>query len=173
MDNTNIIIIAVVIIICFLGIYLFVYKKEVRASKEEEDKKPVQDNSLQLQAYERLTILTERLSLKNLVSRISPANMRADVYHTLLVESIKQEYDYNLSQQLYVSSQAWQAVTNLKEQNIFIIHQLVNTLPPNASGMDLVKRVLELLDADPKTSLHTIVLEALRFDAKKIMAGNA
>ena len=97
--------------------------------------------------------------------------MQVDVYHSLLVESIKHEYDYNLSQQLYVSSQAWQAITNLKEQNIFIIHQLANTLPAGAAGIDLVKRVLELLDADPKTSLHTIVLDTLRFDAKKIMEG--
>jgi pantothenate kinase len=170
LENTNITIIAAVIIVCFLGIYLFVYKSEIRAQKKEE-KKPDVDKSLQLQAYERLTILAERLSLKNLVSRISPAGMQADVYHSLLVESIKHEYDYNLSQQLYVSSQAWQAITNLKEQNIFIIHQLSNTLPPNSTGIDLVKRVLELLDADPKTSLHTIVLDTLRFDAKKILTG--
>lgn len=170
LDNTTITVIAAIIIVCFLGIYLFVYKTEVKAIKKDEQKTNA-DKSLQLQAYERLTILAERLSLKNLVSRVSPAGMQVDVYHSLLVESIKHEYDYNLSQQLYVSSQAWQAITNLKEQNIFIIHQLANTLPAGAAGIDLVKRVLELLDADPKTSLHTIVLDTLRFDAKKIMEG--
>lgn len=170
LDNTTITIIAVVIIVCFVAIYLYVYRSDVRAMKKAE-KQPALDKSLQLQAYERLTILAERLALKNLVSRISPAGMTADVYQGVLVESIKQEYDYNLSQQLYVSPQAWQAVTNLKEQNIFIIHQLANTLPQGASGLDLCKRILELLDADARTSLHAVVLEALRFDAKKIMSG--
>ncbi|MFT3705064.1 MAG: hypothetical protein QM802_22040 [Agriterribacter sp.] len=171
MSDSTIIIIGVVIAVCFLGIYLFVYRSDVRANKKEE-KKANENIGLQLQAYERLTILAERLSLKNMVSRISPANMQADTYHTLLTETIKQEYDYNLSQQLYVSSQSWQAITNLKEQNIFIIHQLANTLPPQASGLDLCKRILELLDADPKTSLHSIVLDVLRFEAKKIMSGS-
>lgn len=170
LDNTTITIIAVVIILCFLGIYLFVYRSDIKEMKKAE-KQPALDKSLQLQAYERLTILAERVALKNLVSRIAPAGMTADVYQRLLVESIKQEYDYNLSQQLYVSPQAWQAVTNLKEQNIFIIHQLANTLSPEAPGADLGKRILELLDADAKTSLHAVVIEALRFDAKKIMSG--
>ena len=170
LDNTTITIIAVVIIICFLGIYIFVYRSDVKEIKKAE-KQPALDKSLQLQAHERLTILAVRLALKNLVARIAPAGMTADTYQRLLVETIKQEYDYNLSQQLYVSPQVWQAITNLKEQNIFIIHQLANTLPQGASGPDLCKRILELLDADPKTSLHTVVIETLRFDAKKIMSG--
>lgn len=171
MDNSSIIILAIAIIVGVLGVYLFVYFKEIRGTKKEE-KQSGYDTSLQLQAYERLTILTERISLRNLVSRVPPADMAAPVYHSLLVESIKQEYEYNLSQQLYVSSDAWQAVTNLKEQNIFIVHQLANTLPNTATGLDLSKRILGLLDVDPKTSLHTIVLDALKFEARKVMAGS-
>ncbi|MBN8790500.1 MAG: hypothetical protein J0I84_25760 [Terrimonas sp.] len=170
LSNTAIIIIAVVIIICFLALYFFTYRTDIKLGKELE-KKSVADTALQLQAYERLTILTERISLKNLLSRISPADMQVGVYQSLLVESIKQEYEYNLSQQLYVSNQVWEALTNLKEQNIFIIHQLAGTLPANAPGIELSKRMLELLDADPKTSLHFVVLDALKFEAGKIMKG--
>ncbi|PVD53085.1 hypothetical protein DC498_06895 [Terrimonas sp.] len=170
LSNTAIIIIAVVIIICFLALYFFTYRTDIKIGKELE-KKSVADSALQLQAYERLTILTERISLKNLLSRISPADMQVGVYQSLLVESIKQEYEYNLSQQLYVSNQVWEALTNLKEQNIFIIHQLAGTLPANAPGIELSKRMLELLDADPKTSLHFVVLDALKFEAGKIMKG--
>lgn len=170
MDNSSIIILAIAIIVGVLGIYLFAYFRETRGVKKEQ-KKPAYDATLQLQSYERLTILAERISLKNLISRVSSASMQAAVYHSLLVENIKQEYEYNLSQQLYVSAQAWQAVTNLKEQNIFILHQLANTLPDSATGMDLSKRILELLDADPKASLHNIVLEALRYEARQLMLG--
>ena len=169
MDNSSIIILAIAIIVGVLGIYLFAYFREIRGVKKEQ-KKPAYDATLQLQSYERLTILAERISLKNLILRVAPASMQAAVYHSLLVESIKQEYEYNLSQQLYVSAQAWQAVTNLKEQNIFILHQLANTLPDTATGMDLSKRVLELLEADPKASLHDIVLEALRYEARQLMS---
>ncbi|HRO46915.1 hypothetical protein [Agriterribacter sp.] len=170
MNNNSSIILAIIIIVGVLGVYFLFYFRETRGVKKER-KKPAYDASLQLQAYERLTILAERISLKNLISRLSPAHMEASAYHVLLVESIKQEYEYNLSQQLYVSAQAWQAVTNLKEQNIFILHQLAHTLPETATGMDLSKRILELLDADPKTSLHSIVLDALRYEARQLMAG--
>lgn len=170
MGNSSIIILAIIIVAGVLGVYFLFYFRETRGVKKER-KKTAFDATLQLQAYERLTILAERISLKNLISRVSPANMQAAVYHSLLVESIKQEYEYNLSQQLYVSAGAWQAVTNLKEQNIFILHQLVNTLPEAATGLDLSKRILELLNADPKASLHDIVLEALRYEARQLMLG--
>lgn len=170
MGDSSTIILAIVIIVGVLGVYLLFYFREKKGTGKQE-KKPAYDRSLQLQAYERLTILTERISLKNLVARLSPAGMQAATYHALLVESIKQEYEYNLSQQLYISAQVWQAITNLKEQNIFILHQLANTLSVNASATDLSKRVLELLDADPKTSLHQIVLDALRYEARQVMTG--
>jgi hypothetical protein len=87
----------------------------------------------------------------------------------VLVDQIKTEFDYNLSQQIYVAPQAWQAVTNLKEQNIFIINQVAQTLPADAKGAELSKRIVELLNTDPKVSLHPIVLEALNFEAKKLL----
>ena len=46
---------------------------------------------------------------------------------------------------------------------------LAATLSPEATGVDLAKRILELLEADPQASLHNIVLEAFRYDAKKLM----
>ncbi len=171
MDNTSIIILAVVIVVSVFGAYLLVYRKDIRGLKTQ-DNKTDQDKALQLQAYERLVILTERISLRNLIDRVSPTGNAAS-YQSLLVDTIKQEFDYNLSQQLYVSSQAWQAVSSLKEQNIFILHQLSALLPAEATGTHLAKKVLELLDSDPKTSLHSVVLDALRFEAGKLLKKQA
>lgn len=124
---------------------------------------------LRLQAYERLVILTERLSLPNLISRIPAGDLNASQYVQALTDQIRQEYEYNFSQQLYVEPAVWDAVTNLKEQNIFILHQLIQTLPPGANGLELAKRVLELLQQDPNASLQPIVLDAIRFEARKLM----
>ncbi|HEV8079163.1 MAG TPA: hypothetical protein VGP43_00510, partial [Chitinophagaceae bacterium] len=79
------------------------------------------------------------------------------------------EYEYNISQQVYVSPEAWRVVNNLKEQNIYIVNQLSATLPNQATAMDLNKQIIDYLMSNPKSSLHTIVLEALNFEAKKIM----
>ncbi|MEO6454982.1 MAG: hypothetical protein ABIN97_12950 [Ginsengibacter sp.] len=124
---------------------------------------------LQLQAYERLTLLSERISLPDLISRIPNSGLSSRQMQGALVEAIKSEYEYNLSQQVYVSPEAWRAVNNLKEQNIYIINQLASSLPLQASGMDLNKQIIDYLMNNPRASLHNIVLEALNFEAKKIM----
>lgn len=124
---------------------------------------------LQLQAYERLTLLVERIALKNLVGRLESSGMSARGMQSALIESTKHEYDYNLSQQIYVSVDAWRAINNLKEQNIYIINQLAATLPQQATALDLNKRVVEYLMSDEKASLHNIVLEALSYEAKKLL----
>lgn len=124
---------------------------------------------LQLQAYERLVMLTERIAIPNLVSRANQPGMSAREMQLLLLESTKQEYEYNASQQIYVSPVAWEAVRNLKEQNMLIINQVGSTLPAEASGADLNRRLMEFIMTQQKGTLHSIVLEALNYEAKKIM----
>ncbi|HEX7844306.1 MAG TPA: hypothetical protein VF476_00820, partial [Chitinophagaceae bacterium] len=87
----------------------------------------------------------------------------------LLLDSIKQEYEYNTTQQIYVSPVAWEAVKNLKDQNMLIINQVGATLPAEATGLDLNRRLLEFMMASKKGTLHEIVLEALNYEAKKLM----
>ena len=124
---------------------------------------------LRLQAYERLALLAERIALQNLIARTPNAGLSARQMQSALIEAIKTEYEYNISQQVYVSPEVWRAVNNLKEQNIYIINQLATTLPFQASAMDLNKQIIDYLMNNPKASLHTIVLEALNFEAKKVM----
>lgn len=124
---------------------------------------------LQLQAYERLVLLTERIAIPNLVSRVNQAGISSREMQLILLESIKQEYEYNSSQQIYVSPVAWEAVKNLKEQNMLIINQVGATLPADASGTELNKRLLEFIITQKQGALHSIVLEALNYEAKKIV----
>ena len=75
-----------------------------RQSTSERDP---QTRALQLQAYERLVILCERISLPNLISRTSMPSFSAKDMQVILSENIKQEFEYNASQQIYVSELAW------------------------------------------------------------------
>lgn len=127
---------------------------------------PVQ---LQLQAYERLILLTERIALPSLISRLKYDGFSAREMQALLTESIRQEFDHNITQQIYVSPEAWDAVRNLKEQNIFIVNQVSSFLPPQASALDLNKHLLDMIAQNPKASLHGVVAEVLSFEAKKVM----
>ena len=91
---------------------------------------------LRLQAYERLVLLTERIALPNLISRLNQPGISAQDMKFILTENIKQEFEHNSTQQLYVSQISWDSVRNLKEQSIMVVHQVATTLPPTASASD-------------------------------------
>ncbi|MBS1577551.1 MAG: hypothetical protein JST09_19790 [Bacteroidetes bacterium] len=166
--NENIlpvIISTVAFLISILTFFMVRGRKEVPPPQDNFSSRP-----LQLQAYERIAMLAERISIPNLVSRANQqANLTSREMQLLLLESIKQEYEYNASQQIYVTPVAWEAVKNLKDQNMLIINQVAATLPPDARGIDLNKRLMEFIMTQPKGQLHSIVLEALNYEAKKIM----
>lgn len=124
---------------------------------------------MRLQAYERLVLLTERIALPNLISRLNQPGISAYEMKIILTENIKQEFEHNSTQQLYVSPVSWDAVRNLKEQNIMMVNQVASTLPPTASAADLNKRILEVLMSQPGGAIHELVLQALNFEAKKMM----
>jgi hypothetical protein len=123
---------------------------------------------LKLQAYERLTIYAERAGLKNLVSKLYTDGMTARELQMALLQTLNTEYEYNVSQQIYVTPELWQAVTKLRDQNIFIINQIAATVPVDSSAMVLSKSILEYSMA-PNAEINKIVLEALQFEAQKII----
>lgn len=165
--ETIIIILFLVLLLSFVWILtdFMSMKKEWGERKGNES----ETLKLRLQAYERVTLLTERISLQNLLSRISNSGLTGRQMQMSLIDSIKQEYDYNVSQQIYISPEVWRAVNNLKEQNIYVINQLASALPQQASGMDLNKHIIDYLINNSNASLHTIVLDAINFEAKKLM----
>jgi hypothetical protein len=125
---------------------------------------------LQLQAYERMTILCERIGLNNLLGRLPINQLSATELQNLMIQSIKTEFEYNVSQQLYVSQAAWDGIKNLKEQNIFIINELASTLPQGATGADLSKKIIELLSHEDHVSLQNIVSILINHEAKQLMS---
>ncbi|TXJ26265.1 MAG: hypothetical protein E6Q24_11620 [Chitinophagaceae bacterium] len=168
--DQNMINLLIALMALLISFYCFYLVNDFRKkAKQPGDKDNFSSRPLQLQAYERLVMLSERISIPNLVSRANQPGLGCRDMQLLLIESIKQEFEYNASQQIYVSPVAWEAVTNLKEQNMLIINQVGASLPPEASGTDLNKRLLEFVMTQKKGALHTIVLEALNFEAKKLM----
>ncbi|HPH84163.1 MAG TPA: hypothetical protein PLC48_01850 [Ferruginibacter sp.] len=151
-----------------MGLLLFEFRRMKEQIKERMDINN-EGLKLKLQALERLTVFAERAGLKNLIGRVETMQMSAAGLHATLVDTIKGEYDYNVSQQIYVSPEVWGAVTRLKDQNIYIINQLAATLPVHANAMDLGKRILEY-SMSSNAELNTIVLDALQFEAKKVLA---
>lgn len=164
------IIISILLLVLLLA-FVWTLTELTSMKKELADKKDNEPETLKLrlQAYERITLLAERISLQNLLSRINNSGLSCRQMQISLIDSIKQEYDYNMSQQIYVSPEVWRAVNNLKEQNIYVVNQLASSLPAQATAMDLNKYIIDYLINNPNGSLHNVVLEAINFEAKKLM----
>lgn len=100
---------------------------------------------IRLQAYERVVLFLERITPNNLLIRLSSAGQTAPDYHRLLIQEIRAEYEHNLSQQLYMSPEAWDQVKQGKEGVLTMINKAYHALaqPQQARGTELAKRVLE------------------------------
>jgi hypothetical protein len=163
----------IVIAVVLSGSLAYLFWKQRKEAKLNEDKAkdapPVATKQLQLQAYERLLLLTDRIAIPNLVNRVNQPTLSAREMQSLLTQSLRQEFEHNITQQMYVTPEAWDAVKNLKEQNLLIINQVASFLPENATAFDLNKSLLELTAQNPKVSLHSVVAEALSYEAKKLM----
>jgi hypothetical protein len=167
--TTTVLVIIIVILIGGFVVYLSYQQNKKDKEDQENQNNDPSIRTMRFQAYERLTVLVDRIALPNLISRVNQNGIGARDMQLLLTRSIKEEFDYNISQQIYVSADAWDAVKNLKEQNMLVVNQLASALPPNATGLDLNKLLLEYLMTDKKGQLHEVVAEVLSYEAKKLM----
>jgi hypothetical protein len=109
------------------------------------------------------------MALPHLISRLSQPGMSAREMQVFLIETIKQEFEYNATQQIYVSALAWDAVRNLRDQNMLLINSISKTLPQDATAVDLNKQIMQSLLSEERAALHTHATEVLSVEAKKIM----
>lgn len=167
-DNLIYIVCAILIMtLITVGFYIMEFNK----LKRRIDNTSPKNNELiklKLQALERFTLYAERSSLKNLVGRTPSTGLSAVELQLILLETLKAEYEYNVTQQIYIDPKLWQAIGNLKDQNAYIINQIAGMLPPNASGFDLSKNILEYA-AGTDAELSGIVLNALQYEAKTLL----
>jgi hypothetical protein len=118
---------------------------------------------IRLQAYERLVLFIERISPESLVMRIHKSELSSLQFQTTLIITIREEFEHNLSQQVYVSSEAWELIRNAKEDMIKLINTSASKLDDNASSTELGQKIFELSLGD-----KLVTKSALEFLKKEI-----
>ena len=98
---------------------------------------------LRLQAYERLILFLERISPESLVSRLSREDLNVNQMLAELISGVRTEFEHNLVQQTYISSQAWESVKAAKNGMIRLVSESAKELKPSANGMLLCRQILE------------------------------
>ncbi|MBQ6667152.1 MAG: hypothetical protein IJM65_03415 [Bacteroidales bacterium] len=125
----------------------------LRLSNEKELKKIVLEKKreassavapIRLQAYERVALLLERIRPESLLLREMPGDRTVAQYHAFLMTSIRNEFEHNLSQQVYISSALWEAVKRAREETAKVLHLAAGSLADDAPGTQLASRILEM-----------------------------
>ena len=135
----------IVFLVTYLSLKKFLDEDYKRRQLELKSKLADELTPVKLQAYERLTILLERLKPDNLVLRLANTNINATEFRYLLIQQINDEFNHNVSQQIYVSDQAWTLIKAIRENTINQINDAYAGLREDARGTELGKNFLQLV----------------------------
>jgi hypothetical protein len=98
-----------------------------------------------LQAYERMVLFLERISPQNLLIRLNNPGYSARDFQKVLLDEIRNEYNHNVSQQVYMSEQVWNQVKNAKEDLVILINEASSRVTMESTSLDLSKKIFEMM----------------------------
>ena len=130
-------------------VYLFLRKQSQKEQVylEVELKKQRQEYFLpnRVEAYERAILLMERLHPNSLVMRLNNPSLPAKIMHAEFLKTIREEFDHNITQQLFISPIAWKLLRDSKEELVKLINLAASQLQEDATAIDLSAKIFELV----------------------------
>ena len=116
---------------------------------------------IRLQAYERMAMFLERIEPNQLIQRVNNPELSSGQFKTIMLASIRAEFEHNLSQQVYISSNVWDLIVQAKEETIQLINLCAGKLDEKAMSIDLATSILEkVADKSP----CVVAMRALKED---------
>ena len=106
---------------------------------------------LRLQAYERMALFVERISLGKLLIRIKPVSQNIEDYEDLLTRTIDMEFEHNLAQQIYLSTECWNVIKTSKNATIGMIRKTARREDIENADMLREKLLTGLMDQSAPT----------------------
>jgi len=158
-------------LVVFLTAYFLFRDMLENSQKQREFEFRVQNmgkiTPLRLQAYERFTLFLERISPQSLLIRVNPQDKLAGQYHLELLTNIRQEFEHNLSQQIYISPILWETIRGAKEKLTEIINRSSGETDDNAPALNLSKKIFDNYMEEENDPV-TIALNELKKEVSKL-----
>ncbi len=137
--------------------------------KQEKIQKPIDNQKtyfpLQIDAVQRLVLFLERISPTNMVMRLHNPGLSAKDFQQKLLESIRSEFEHNLAQQVFVSSETWEVVKDSKEEVVKIVNMAATHLSADAFSGELGKAIFEI-SAQLKKQPTEVPIEMLKSELR-------
>ncbi len=102
-----------------------------------------------IQAYERIVLFLERINPDSLIFRVQEDANTVREMQSAMFMAIRAEYEHNMSQQLYVSNDAWNMVKAAKEQVIKVINLCASEKDGDDSALALNTTIFDYLFKNP------------------------
>jgi len=113
------------------------------------------------QAFERFSLLLDRLSPESLVLREQNPKMNCYSFHSHLLKVIRQEFNHNIAMQIYISAETWEKIKTAREQLLMLINSSVVKVRPEIPALELGKVIIE--SATKEVNLYfKIAINAIR-----------
>lgn len=115
---------------------------------------------IRLQAYERMVLFLERISPNNLLLRLNGSSTTTLEFQQRLLQEIRDEYYHNLSQQVYMTENAWDHVQASMNDVSTLINQASGDVHPDAPAIELSRKIFERIiqrDRQPTADALKIV----------------
>lgn len=167
----EILILLIPALMVFLAVY-FLFRQFFQNQLKMEAFKARQEDSkvsreLKLRAYERLMLFAERISIPNLLLRLQSRDMSMQDLRSSLILAVQQEYEHNLSQQLYVSDKLWSIIHLAKDQLIEIITHVAAQVPAGATAQDFSNQLI--LFSESQTSPVETAKKAIKKESSLLL----
>lgn len=162
--------------LALLGVYLLMtnffqneWKRrnaDTRLTKENERQKVLLP--IQLQAYERLILFLERINPNSSLHRLRQKGMSANDLQLALIANIRDEFEHNVVQQLYVSEDAWQLIRSVKEEMVKFYNLLGAQMPDGATELDYSRAIFDYLMNSTSDLPTATAIKYLKQDAGRL-----
>jgi len=173
---TELLVVLAIVIVALASIIFLVlnFNKKINFSEslavQGELRKQRQEFFLshRMEAYQRAILYMERIHPVTIVMRMNQQNVNAVLFQSMLLKAIRDEYDHNVAQQMFISPNAWHLLKNAKEETVKLINVGASDLPSDASSSDLAKAIITLTaDINPLPS--EIAIKALKAEFQQLL----
>lgn len=159
------VVLAMVLITLLIGYFMFrKQKKGSYRSVKLPDNAPF-GLQVQLIAYERLVLFVERTYPPNLVEKYYSPDLSKEELRSLFVAQIVEEFNHNISQQVYVSTQVWEHLREYKDKNIMYLNLLAQSKETEDARI-FVNNIISFYGEKEQRANYLLLLEALRFEVR-------
>lgn len=157
-----------VLLATWLVMHKFYNSEEAKRLWELKRLSQKEISPLRMRAYERLSLLLERTTPEHMLMDLNLAEMTLLQVQAYLMQTIRQEYDHNLSQQIYVSDEVWRLIDNAKQQTVAFVNSIAQQMPAGSSALDYAKTLITAYRTNGDTP-NDIALQALKKEAKILL----